>query len=465
MPASSLLLREVAAALKDQAVNGHTMIKADGKKLQAARNAKEVSPGKTLTQEGLVSMLQAEGVDIAERTLQKYEATGKVPRSVLQTIADVLDVPFDSLLAADQAPWWIPQPEWDKARNSPGMLLQAEMAIVPFQFRKQDLAALQAWCVDRSPLRIRLVHGKGGMGKTRLALQFCRHMRDDKGWRAGFLNYDLFQRNNEQWDPLLDQNEPLLLVFDYAESRVEEIAWLLARISSAPPFNIRILLLARHVGDWWKVLKSHRVCGDLLASAALDVDALRPAIPETDRSQSYNDAGRAFSAKLGKHWPGTMPEDIQSSLYDQVLLLHIRALACLEGEKPAGEKAILDYLLSRERRFWREQLEVRRLDATLHAAVEEAMVSITANGGKKTPQDGMELLNVLPSLKGRPADVLIALNNLMSDCYPGDQWIEPVRPDLFGEHLFGGGLTSNPALKGAVFAEVRKAARDRKGRV
>lgn len=445
------------------------MVKADGKKIQAARKQKMMSTGKPLTQDGLLSLLEAAGVEIGERTLQKCEATGKVSRSVLQTIADVLDVPFDSLLGQDQAPWWIPEPQWDKDRNSPSMLLRAEMAIVPFQFREADVGALQAWCKDSRLLSIRLIHGKGGMGKTRLALHFCRHMRDAKGWRAGFLNYEFFQPTNQQWDPLLAEKDPLLLVLDYAESRVEQIAWLLAKINSAPPLKIRVLLLARHVGDWWNVLKSHRVCGDLLRAdeEAIMLHKLQAAVPQTDRTQSYNDAGRVFSGKLGKPWPAILPEDIHiPGVYEQVLLLHIRALACLEGEKPAGEKPILDYLLNRERRFWREQLEARGLDVTLQVAVEDALVSITTNGGMRTENDGLQLLKLLPSLEGRPADVRIALNKLLSDCYPGDhQWIEPVRPDLFGEHLFGSGFASNPTLRSTIIKEVSKTARDHNGRV
>jgi hypothetical protein len=35
----------------------------------------------------------------------------------------------------------------------------------------------------------------------------------------------------------------------------------------------------------------------------------------------------------------------------------------------------------------------------------------------------------------RPPDVLLAVAHLLHECDPGDRWIEPILPDLLGEHL------------------------------
>ena len=159
-----------------------------------------------------------------------------------------------------------------------------------------------------------------------------------------------------------------------------------------------------------------------------------------------------------------LPDDIDSKIYERILLLHVRALAAVYGDRPRiDEDDLLDYLLNRERRFWAGRLASGGLDATLLVAVEQAMATITCTGGAKSAQDGLELLDFLPSLKGRPADVRIALNRLLSECYPGNQWIEPIEPDLLGERLCEVAFEDSRSLLNAVLAEVRKAARKKHG--
>lgn len=441
------------------------IVQSDPVKVQNARKAKG------LTQDQLLTALQHNGIKLELRALQAVEMKdisrggGRVRRIVLQTIADILDVTYDSLLPDGHLPWRIPKPEWKDRENSPGALLQAEMAIVPFELRKEEIQGLEDWCRTGEHLRIKLICGRGGMGKTRLALEFCRRLIERHGWRAGFLDYDAFRPNDEQWNTILLQAEPLLLVFDYAEVRFNIIAWLLAKLNARASGKVRVLLLARHIGDFWSQLKSNRACGDLLASKAMDEPSeLRPLVARNrnDHARSYQHACTAFAEKLGKPVSGKMPADIGDPIYDPILLLHIRALASLDSEDPKGEKPLLDYLLTREKRFWIEQLAARSLDPTLLVAVEEAMVTVTSNGGIRTALDGIEMLKSLPSLDGRPADVRIALNNLLSECYPGEQWIAPVQPDLFGERLFQIGFTANPELKAKVFQNVVKAVRIRK---
>jgi hypothetical protein len=82
------------------------------------------------------------------------------------------------------------------------------------------------------------------------------------------------------------------------------------------------------------------------------------------------------------------------------------------------------------------RVKARELPHTLLEALGQAMALTTLNQGIETKAMGLEMLGVVPLLDGQPPHVLNELNNLLSDCYPGAKWIEPVQPDLLGEHLY-----------------------------
>src|SRR6266542_4904672 len=72
-------------------------------------------------------------------------------------------------------------PDW---QQQPSYLLDAQRQVVPFRPRSRDaeLATLTAWRDDSSArVSLRLVHGPGGQGKTRLASRFASHAHA-AGW-------------------------------------------------------------------------------------------------------------------------------------------------------------------------------------------------------------------------------------------------------------------------------------------
>jgi hypothetical protein len=62
-------------------------------------------------------------------------------------------------------------------------LLDPRRELVGFVGRKEELAALVAWCEDGDSARLRLVTGPGGVGKTRLAVELTKRMKKH-GWRC-----------------------------------------------------------------------------------------------------------------------------------------------------------------------------------------------------------------------------------------------------------------------------------------
>ena len=96
----------------------------------------------------------------------------------------------------------------------PSDLLKAGNEIVPFHGRQEFMAELEAWRKESDPVRIRLIHGAGGMGKTRLMIEWTKRVRESgENWMAGFL-----REPREGWfDRLSSLDQPMLIAIDYAE--------------------------------------------------------------------------------------------------------------------------------------------------------------------------------------------------------------------------------------------------------
>jgi hypothetical protein len=351
----------------------------------------------------------------------------------------------------------IPSRAWFPDRSPPGALLRAEYGIVPFHGREREISDIVAWCEAPPQVGVALWTGPGGMGKSRLFIEACREMRyrtsGQKAWRTGFLAPEVPNIPESLWNDILRKAVPLLLVVDYAETRRDQLRALLTRAANVSEGPVRIVLLARGADDWWEAMKIEGGgVGDLLTSTSTKRTYLKPlATGGAARLKSYELAAEKFALALGKPTPVGAPDDLEGGHFSIALLLHMAALAAVEGVQVKGDQGILDWMLNRERGFWTRLAAGRGLPGNVGEVILEAMALATLEGGVRTRPEAVELLGRLGLLQDQPALVRDAVANLLHETYPGDRWIEPLLPDLLGEHLVQVATDRNPDILEAAF--------------
>ena len=142
-------------------------------------------------------------------------------------------------------------------------------------------------------LGVRLVTGEGGSGKTRLALQLATDLAGH-GWRTMWVGRG---QEGTAVGAVRDTGEPAVLVVDYAETR-PGLADLLTEAAAAEDCpDLRVLLLARSAGEWWRQLLDG---ADYRLSQVLEDTGPLPLGPLAGGQQGlFDDAVTAFADKIG----------------------------------------------------------------------------------------------------------------------------------------------------------------------
>ena len=374
-------------------------------------------------------------------------------RSTSESVPATTDGPSLVPTQSSTIPVFLRRPQRRQWRRddglAPSMLLAARDQVVGFHpEREPQVSQLQEWMDTTTwPVSIKLTIGPGGMGKTRLAYELIDRAKAAQ-WSALWLGESLPADWKNQWQEFLAAkwqpkgpkknggSSRVLLVIDYAESRPEVLVSLLEialelRADRRESGCLRVLALARS-DEWWvelprRVAVSTDVEALISGPAFCGIEKLPPWGTDLSvRKTSFESAIRDYAAVQGLGAPMHRFEpDLSSSVFDRPLFIHMAALAVLNGDRTSEAEGLMDSLLHREWRFWKQ----------------------TGYAPNTDYEDWADSLAWLSLVQGASGDqLLIALQALgiegkeiasgLAQAYPGGtRRVAALQPDLLAEAL------------------------------
>jgi tetratricopeptide (TPR) repeat protein len=357
------------------------------------------------------------------------------------------------------------------AGAGPSGLLVARREVVPFIGREEDRARLEAWLEGDAVSAAHLVTGRGGQGKTRLALQVARDAQD-RDWvvlsaRHRFDGGTLVQaaRGGADAESLhLDRCAGVLLLVDYADRwpRADLLQLLEDPRLHTASGQVRVLLLARS-GQFWVSV------GDLLRTVGMETSqALLQPLPESlaEREAVFSAAVRAFAmperVAAGGVEAGRVirPASLAGEAFALMLSLQMAALvavlAAADGLPTTRAQRLVDdpaqasrHLIRREVRHWVRMRDPDVLEpVSCSTAVMARAVFVATLTRGLVDRDAADLLDRLQG--GDRAGMGATTRTILDDhrrCYPPADpahSLEPLLPDRLGEDFLAAMLPGAP---------------------
>lgn len=349
---------------------------------------------------------------------------------------------------------------------SPADLLRASTAAVEYVDAAGARADMLDWCrrsgayeTDRQISRGRLVHGPGGLGKTRLMAEVARTLREEDGWFAHFLQpkptgHDDPRLRRAALRQLLStgQEAGLLLVIDYAEARQDEVKELALAARNRQlwgdrPFRLVLLARGEH---WWPPLWADREAGDAIKAlfgtlrrdggdvltleplrdrlAVFDrmVEALRPPVAELRAARAYPPERLPDAARRQR-----IADD---PAFARPLALQMEALIALMGGSggDGGLDKLLEDVVMLERGHWGRVIDGLAPGTGHEEALCRAVSQVTSVGALANRDEAIELFQADRTDARRPA--ADTWRDLRSVYAAGVEGLAPLEPDIVGEH-------------------------------
>ena len=325
---------------------------------------------------------------------------------------------------------------------TPYEMLWPRFAVVPFDDHDNRLSELVAWCESADRVSVQIVSGAGGMGKTRLGLELCRHMAE-RCWLAGVFR----PRGEAAINALVSEKLPRLVVVDYAEDDPVAVHRLVGRLSENLPLRahrIRVLLLVRrhiHSGDERRIFAGNQDDAAHLIGERAPILIYEPkggeasVLSREKRERLFDAAVEAFCARAGLPGRAVEVPDLGSDSYNSPLFVSAAAFLAVEGDGagPTGFSSS-DQLM--ERLVEHEQMTHWRTCPESDPEIQRRVVATATLFGADNETEMSTHLEAVLGLGGddsRAQRHRIAL--WLHRLYSGERWVNPLEPDLLGEAL------------------------------
>jgi len=352
--------------------------------------------------------------------------------------------------------------------RAPSYLLDSRYEVVPFRDRGER-QLLEDWLDDPVPrTSVQLVHGEGGQGKTRLAIQVARRAAA-RGWHAG----QAFERAG----PAIRRGEyqgsgQLLMVVDYAERWTVEVLerMVLDLADDAGVRCLRVLLLARLNYGLWDLVAS--MLNRQVDHLAVPVRLGRFTTSAPELATAFNSAVTAFQSTLNLEPVELVAPRTWEDGGSSPLSLHMAALAAVwayeNGQPLPSDADLSEFLLTHERKYWSAGVAADQPAMSAAAQVERVSRTVlvaTLFGSFSNSADARRLLRAA-HLAEREADAQ-SLIDRHAQLYPAEPmstgrdrtaktYLRPLHPDRFAEDFLAR-CVRHPADRELILDLIREA--------
>jgi len=369
------------------------------------------------------------------------ENAAKVLKEFLENVADQLPS-LDNIDGIWAPPAILNENQMNFMNNAPSTMLHAKYEHVPFSdvIRHPEIEALEALCRFDSCGIIQLFIGPGGIGKTRLMIEWIKHLKIDNIWQTCFLTQDI-NPNSQDFKDIFLQDNNFFFVIDYAECRTNLstiLRILIAAATQKPNRMIRVVLVARHKDIWWKELSSNNLdISNYLHEHVVELRSV--SIQDNMRQHLFDNAFQSFSKKINNFPIEETKRKIYTMLtepiFGRILYIHMAAYATVVGLNFTAQ-TLLDVIVSYEKHFWtiqfREKINGDQAKTKFIQETSRVLTALTLFGGV----DSYDKLTSLINISKGPDDDLFP--KFLRSFYPpaySTKIIGCLEPDLLGEYL------------------------------
>jgi hypothetical protein len=325
-------------------------------------------------------------------------------------------------------------------------LLHPRHGVVPFLGRDELLAQLMLWREDPEPLRVVVLAGAGGFGKTRTAVEMCL-AAERAGWTVGFLGL-ADDSQLRRVAALGGWPGRLLVAVDYAETRPGVAAELLTSLHRRPhALASRVILVTRQVSTK-AALREVFATGDAKLELAgliqaADIVRLDRDVGEIDRLSLFDAAVTAFSAQLGYESRPPVRPKLDAGHFARPLYVLAAALLLTEDsgfdvDDLAADDILAAVLDRHEAEYWDRWN--RRLGLGLSRPDQRRAVAWAALLGAEHEAEALALVRQLPGFADSPGERVRDVARWLACLYGTGRLdarpaVVPLEPDLLAEAL------------------------------